>query len=87
MSRTRIQFSDGQGEPHKMRKKFVNAVRPDLREAIKEERQVPEIHLDYMSWVMKKEGTHWIFCAQRTSDASCAQHGSMDVSKADGMAS
>ena len=66
----------------------------DERKTTEEERQVPEIHLDYMFMGDKKEGHNIGFLAfKRTSDKSCAHHcgleeidGRMDMPKADGVA-
>ena len=65
----------------------------DCRTSIEEERQVPEIHLDYMFMGHQKEGQHLVFFWwQENEGQSCAQHrgpegvdGRVDLPTAHGM--
>ena len=49
----------------------------DCRKSMEEERQVPEVHLDYMFMGDEKEGNAFAFLVarEREGDESCAQYG------------
>ena len=56
----------------------------DCRKSMEEERQVLEVHLDYMFMGDEKEGNTWTFCEtflvarEREGDESCAQYGGFE---------
>ena len=47
----------------------------DCRKSMEEERQVPEVHLDYMFMGDEKEGKTLAFLVAREGEESCAQYG------------
>ena len=74
---------------------MVRGREEDCRKSMEEERQVPEVHLDYMLMGDEKEGKTLAFLvARERGDESCAQNGGseeddgrMDLPKADGVSS